>query len=194
MEIKEERIKGLFSIQPRVFGDERGYFIESFSEKKYAEFLGNIKFVQDNQSLSAKGVLRGLHFQSPPFDQGKLVQVIKGSALDVAVDIRKKSPTYGQHVSIILNEKDKNQFWIPPGFAHGFCALEDNTIFSYKCSNYYSPENEVSILWNDPTIDIDWKIANPNIKGLLDAFSKKIVNPSVTISTFSSILMYTIYI
>ena len=163
MEIKEERINGLFSIQPRVFGDERGYFIESFSEKKYATFLGNIKFVQDNQSSSSKGVLRGLHFQNPPFDQGKLVQVIKGSALDIAVDIRKNSPTYGQHVSIILNEKDKNQFWIPPGFAHGFCALEDNTIFSYKCTNYYSPENESSILWNDKTLNIDWKIENPII-------------------------------
>jgi dTDP-4-dehydrorhamnose 3,5-epimerase len=163
MEIKEERIKGLFSIQPKVFGDDRGYFLESFSEKKYEAFLGNIKFVQDNQSLSAKGVLRGLHFQNPPFDQGKLVQVIKGSALDIAVDIRKKSPTYGEYVSVLLTEKDKNQFWIPPGFAHGFCALEDNTIFSYKCTNYYSPENESCILWNDKTLNIDWTIENPII-------------------------------
>jgi dTDP-4-dehydrorhamnose 3,5-epimerase len=163
MEIKEERIKGLFSIQPKVFGDDRGYFLESFSEKKYAPFLGDFKFVQDNQSFSTKGVLRGLHFQKPPFDQGKLVQVIKGSALDIAVDIRKDSPTYGEHISILLNEKEKNQFWIPPGFAHGFCALEDDTIFSYKCTNYYSPENESSILWNDKTLNIDWKIEDPII-------------------------------
>jgi dTDP-4-dehydrorhamnose 3,5-epimerase len=163
MEIKEERIEGLFTIQPKVFGDDRGYFLESFNEKKYSAFLGNLKFVQDNQSLSSKGVLRGLHFQNPPFAQGKLVQVIKGSALDVAVDIRKDSPTYGQHVSILLTEKDKNQFWIPAGFAHGFCALEDNTIFSYKCTNYYSPENENSILWNDKSLNIDWTIEDPTI-------------------------------
>jgi len=163
MEIKEERIKGLFTIQPKVFGDERGYFLETFSQKKYESILSHYNFVQDNLSLSSKGVLRGLHFQKPPFDQGKLVQVIKGSALDVAVDIRKNSPTYGEHVCILLTEKDKNQFWIPPGFAHGFCALEDNTIFSYKCTNYYSPENESSILWNDKILNIDWTIENPTI-------------------------------
>jgi dTDP-4-dehydrorhamnose 3,5-epimerase len=163
MEIKEERINGLISIQPRVFGDDRGYFLESFSKKIYTEFLGNINFVQDNQSLSSKGVLRGLHFQNPPFDQGKLVQVIKGSVIDVSVDIRKNSPTYGEYCSIILTEREKNQVWIPPGFAHGFCALEDDTIFSYKCTNYYSPENESSILWNDKTLNIDWKIEDPII-------------------------------
>jgi len=163
MEIKEERIKGLFLIQPKVFGDERGYFFESFSEKKYAPMLGHVKFVQDNQSMSARGVLRGLHFQNPPFDQGKLVQVLKGSAIDIAVDIRKNSPTYGEFIKVLLTEKDKNQFWIPPGFAHGFCALEDNTIFSYKCTNYYSPENECSILWEDKSLNIDWEIENPLI-------------------------------
>jgi dTDP-4-dehydrorhamnose 3,5-epimerase len=160
MEIKEEKIKGLFSIQPKVFGDERGYFLETFNQNKYNKFIKAFEFVQDNLSLSTKGVLRGLHFQNPPFDQGKLVQVIKGAALDVAVDIRKDSPTYGEYVSVILSEKEKNQFWIPPGFAHGFCALEDNTIFSYKCTNYYSPENESSILWNDKTLNIDWKVEN----------------------------------
>jgi dTDP-4-dehydrorhamnose 3,5-epimerase len=163
MEIKEEKIKGLFSIQPKVFGDERGYFLETFNQNKYNKFIKAFEFVQDNLSLSTKGVLRGLHFQNPPFDQGKLVQVIKGAALDVAVDIRKDSPTYGEYVSVILSEKEKNQFWIPPGFAHGFCALEDNTIFSYKCTNYYSPENESSILWNDKTLNIDWKVENPII-------------------------------
>lgn len=163
MEIKEERIKGLFSIQPKIFGDERGYFLETFSLNKYNEVLADFNFVQDNLSLSSKGVLRGLHFQKPPFDQGKLVQVIKGSVLDVSVDIRKNSPTYGEHLSIILSEKEKNQIWIPPGFAHGFCALEDNTIFSYKCTNYYSPENESTILWNDELLNIDWAIENPTI-------------------------------
>ena len=163
MEIKEERIKGLFSIQPKIFGDERGYFLETFSLNKYNEVLADFNFVQDNLSLSSKGVLRGLHFQKPPFDQGKLVQVIKGSVLDVSVDIRKNSPTYGEHLSIILSEKEKNQIWIPPGFAHGFCALEDNTIFSYKCTNYYSPENESTILWNDELLNIDWAIENPII-------------------------------
>lgn len=179
MEIKEERIKGLFSIQPKIFGDDRGYFLETFSQAKYGKILANFKFVQDNLSLSAKGVLRGLHFQKPPFDQGKLVQVIKGSAIDISVDIRKKSPTYGQYISILLTEKDKNQFWIPPGFAHGFCALEDNTIFSYKCTNYYAPENEISILWNDKTLNIDWTINQPIIseKDLKGIEFDKFVSP-----------------
>ena len=163
MEIKNERIKGLFSIKPKIFGDERGYFLETFSKTNYEKILDDFNFVQDNLSLSAKGVLRGLHFQSPPFDQGKLVQVIKGSVIDVSVDIRKKSPTYGEYFSVILTEKEKNQIWIPPGFAHGFCALEDNTIFSYKCTNYYSPEHEISILWNDKTLNIDWTIEEPII-------------------------------
>jgi dTDP-4-dehydrorhamnose 3,5-epimerase len=163
MEIKRGEIEGLVEIQPKVFGDERGFFLESFNLSKYKEFVGDYNFVQDNQSMSAKGVLRGLHFQAPPFDQGKLVQVIKGSVLDVALDIRKNSPTYGKHFKVILSEKDKNQFWVPPGFAHGFCSLEDNTIFSYKCTNYYSPSHEMSILWNDPTLNIDWQIVNPII-------------------------------
>jgi dTDP-4-dehydrorhamnose 3,5-epimerase len=163
MEIKEERIKGLFTIQPKIFEDERGYFLETFSSLKYKPFINEFTFVQDNLSLSSKGVLRGLHFQNPPFDQGKLVSVIKGSVIDIALDIRKESFTYGQYVSTILTEKEKNQFWIPPGFAHGFCALEDNTIFSYKCTNYYSPENESCILWNDKTLNIDWTIENPII-------------------------------
>lgn len=163
MEIKRGEIEGLVEIQPKVFGDERGFFLESFNYSKYKDFVGDYNFVQDNQSLSAKGVLRGLHFQSPPFDQGKLVQVIKGSVLDVALDIRKNSPTYGKHYKVILSEKDKNQFWIPPGFAHGFCSLEDNTIFSYKCTNYYAPSHEMSILWNDPNLEIDWEIVNPII-------------------------------
>ena len=163
MEIEEKEIKGLIEIFPKVFGDQRGFFLETFNESRYNEVLKNIQFVQDNFSSSNKGVLRGLHFQKPPYSQGKLVQVITGSALDVAVDLRKDSDTYGQHVKVILSSEKRNQFWIPEGFAHGFLALEDNTIFSYKCTNYYNPQSEVTILWNDRNLKIDWQIDNPII-------------------------------
>ena len=161
MEIKEEKIKGVYSIFPKIYGDERGYFFESFNKERYAALLSDFSFVQDNESCSGKNVVRGLHFQEPPFVQGKLVQVSRGKALDIAVDIRKSSPTYGQHVKVILCAKQKNQLWIPPGFAHGFCSLEDDTVFSYKCTNYYSPQHERSILWNDKTLNIDWEILDP---------------------------------
>ncbi len=164
MEFKKEKIEGLISFYPKVFGDERGFFLESYNEKKYLDIIGDsFNFVQDNFSMSAKGVLRGLHFQIPPFEQGKLVQVTTGKAIDVAVDMRKDSPTYGQHVMVLLDSIQKNQLWIPPGFAHGFCALEDNTIFNYKCTNYYSPDAERSILWNDSDLQINWNIENPTI-------------------------------
>lgn len=161
MEIKKEKIEGLISIQPKVFGDERGFFLESFNVERYKEIIGDVTFVQDNISKSSKGVLRGLHFQKPPFDQGKLVSVLQGSVLDIAVDIRKNSPTYGQHVSVILDGIRKNQFWIPAGFAHGFCAMEDDTVFTYKCTNTYSPENEGCLLWNDTDLGINWNISEP---------------------------------
>lgn len=163
MEIEEKEIKGLIEIFPKVFGDHRGFFLESYNENRYQEFIKDAKFVQDNFSSSNKGVLRGLHLQLPPYSQGKLVQVISGSALDVAVDLRKKSETYGKHVSVLLSSEKRNQFWIPEGFAHGFLALEDNTIFSYKCTNYYNPNSEVTILWNDRNLQIDWQIENPLI-------------------------------
>ncbi len=164
MEFKKEKIEGLISFYPKVFGDDRGFFLESFNEEKYLDIIGvSFNFVQDNFSMSAKGVLRGLHFQIPPFEQGKLVQVTTGKAIDVAVDIRKDSPTYGQHVMVLLDSIQKNQLWIPPGFAHGFCALEDNTIFNYKCTNYYSPDSERSILWNDTDLQINWNIEDPTI-------------------------------
>jgi len=150
--------EGLVSIFPSIFGDERGFFLESFNQEKYESFLTGYSFVQDNLSKSKKGVLRGLHFQAPPFDQGKLVQVIQGSVLDVAVDIRKNSPSYGKHFKVILNDLDRNQLWIPPGFAHGFASLEDDTIFSYKCTNTYSKAHEGCLLWNDPDLNIDWGI------------------------------------
>ncbi len=139
MQIIKDAIEGLTTIHPSVFSDERGYFLESFNENDFNQFVFEIKFVQDNESRSMKNVLRGLHFQKPPHAQGKLVRVIKGSVLDVVVDLRKNSKTYGQHKKIVLSEKEKNQFYIPAGFAHGFCSLEDDTIFSYKCTEYYHP-------------------------------------------------------
>ncbi len=154
-------IPDVFVIEPDVFADSRGYFFESFNQKKYSELGINLNFVQDNESLSAKNVLRGLHFQHPPFEQGKLVRVIKGGVRDVAVDIRKNSPYYGKWVSCELTEKNKLMMWVPPGFAHGFITLEDATIFSYKCTGLYKKEAEDVILWNDPDINIDWKIREP---------------------------------
>lgn len=161
MEVIATPIPDLFIIQPKVFEDDRGYFYESYSKVNFEKAGIIAEFVQDNQSLSQKGVLRGLHFQNPPYAQGKLVRAIKGSILDVAVDIRKNSQTYGQHFDIILNETNKTMLWIPPGFAHGFLTLENDTIFSYKCTNTYNKTSEDSILWNDPTIDIKWGINNP---------------------------------
>ena len=160
--MKTFEIEGLLLIKPRIFEDDRGFFYESFNETKYKEILSaEIQFVQDNISVSKKNVLRGLHFQKPPFAQGKLVTVLRGSVMDVAVDLRKESKTYGQYQLVELSENNKLQFWIPAGFAHGFCSLEDDTIFSYKCSNYYSPQHEETIMWNDPDLAIDWKIINP---------------------------------
>ena len=160
MEIIKTKINGLLIINPRVFEDQRGYFFESWSKEAFKNNGIEIDFVQDNQSFSSKGVLRGLHFQNPPFSQGKLVRVIQGSVLDVAVDIRKDSPTYGEHVSVLLSGENKTMFWIPPGFAHGFSTLEDNTIFSYKCSGIYNKESEGSLMWNDSDLKIDWQIEN----------------------------------
>lgn len=164
MKISKGRIADLFVIEPKVFGDERGYFFESFNEQSWEEQVGFVpKFVQDNESMSSKGVLRGIHFQNPPDQQGKLVRVIKGSVLDVAVDLRKNSPTYGMHEKVVLSGENKKQFYVPGGFGHGFLTLEDDTIFSYKCTNYYNPENEDGILWNDPQLNIHWGVNNPLI-------------------------------
>ena len=175
MHVTKLAIDGLLLIDPRVFSDERGYFLETFNESKYKEIIGDeYSFVQDNLSCSGKGVLRGLHFQDEPYAQGKLVQVIKGRVLDVAVDIRRGSTTYGQYVSVELSDENHLQFWIPPGFAHGFLSLEENTLFSYKCTSYYSPENERTILWNDETIGIEWGIDNP-IVSRKDTIGEKFV-------------------
>lgn len=161
MQIIETQIPGLLEIIPRVFGDERGYFYESYNKGAFQNVGVNLEFVQDNQSLSNRGVLRGLHFQNPPFAQGKLVRVIQGAVLDVVVDIRKGSPTYGQHHKVKLTGENKLMFWVPPGFAHGFATLEDNTIFSYKCTQLYNKESEGAVLWNDPDLAIDWGLENP---------------------------------
>ncbi len=159
MNFEKTPIKDLLILKPNVFGDDRGYFLETFNQKKFNEIIGKeISFVQDNESLSKKGVLRGLHFQNPPFAQGKLVRVVKGAVLDIAVDLRKSSPTYGQHFTIELTEENKFQFWIPEGFAHGFITLRPNTIFCYKCTNFYAPKSEQTILWSDEELNIDWKI------------------------------------
>ena len=163
MEIIETKLKGLLLIKPKVFEDARGYFFESYNQQKMAEQGFHEQFVQDNLSKSQKGVLRGLHFQKPPYAQGKLIQVIKGAVLDVVVDIRKRSETYGQHFSIEINESHKDQLFVPEGFAHGFLTLADETIFSYKCTNNYHQASEGSLMWNDPDLKIEWPIENPII-------------------------------
>jgi dTDP-4-dehydrorhamnose 3,5-epimerase len=164
LKITKTKINDLIILEPKVYGDKRGYFFESFNEVKWKEIVGFVpQFVQDNESLSAKGVLRGIHFQSPPFEQGKLVRVINGSVLDVAVDLRRNSPTYGMHEKVVLSGENKKQLYVPPGFGHGFLTLEDNTIFSYKCTRFYSVENEGGILWNDKDLNIDWEVNSPLI-------------------------------
>lgn len=164
MKITKTPIEGLLIIEPTVFGDERGYFYESFNKEKFKELTGEeLDFVQDNQSLSGKDIVRGLHFQNPPYGQGKLVRVLQGAVIDVVVDIRKQSPTYGKHFAIKLTEENKKIFWIPKGFAHGFSSLKDNTIFLYKCTDYYNKESEDSIYWNDADLNINWEVENPII-------------------------------
>ncbi|WP_299006441.1 dTDP-4-dehydrorhamnose 3,5-epimerase [uncultured Tenacibaculum sp.] len=147
-------------IEPKVFGDHRGYFFESFNQKEFEENNGKINFVQDNESKSSFGVLRGLHFQKPPYVQAKLVRCIKGKVLDVVVDVRKHSSSYGKHIAVELSEENKKQLFIPRGFAHGFVTLSEEAIFAYKVDNWYAPEYDAGIIWNDPTLNIDWKI-NP---------------------------------
>ncbi len=163
MEIIKTPLEGLLIIKPDVFEDERGYFFESYNQDKFLTHGIDVTFVQDNESKSKRGVLRGLHFQNPPFAQGKLVRVMRGSVLDVAVDIRRGSPTYGKWSSIVLSGQNKWMYWIPAGFAHGFLTLEDDTIFFYKCTNVYSKESEGAIRWNDSDLNIDWGIIDPVI-------------------------------
>ena len=161
MEIIKTPIEGLLIIEPTVFKDDRGYFFESYNEQRFKELGINDNFVQDNQSCSQKNVVRGLHFQKPPYAQAKLVRVLHGAVIDFAVDIRKNSPTYGQYFSTLLTADNFRQFYIPAGFAHGFSALEDNTVFAYKCSNFYNKASEGCILFNDKDLNIDWQTESP---------------------------------
>lgn len=161
IEVERFHIEGLLLITPQIFSDDRGYFFESYNASVFKEAGIPFDFIQDNESFSSRGVLRGLHFQSPPYEQGKLVRVTNGSVLDVALDLRKSSSTFGKHVAVHLSEENKKMFWIPPGFAHGFIALEDNTRFLYKCTNVYHKQSEGSVHWNDPELGIDWQIREP---------------------------------
>lgn len=159
MEIISTEISGVLIIKPRVFNDARGYFYESYSKRDFEKAIGYpVEFVQDNQSMSTKGVVRGLHFQKPPYSQAKLVRCIRGKVLDVAVDLRKDSPTFGRHVAVELSEENHLQFFIPRGFAHGFSVLSDEAVFQYKCDNYYCPEADGGISLNDTALGIDWKV------------------------------------
>ena len=182
MNVIQTEIQGLVIIEPRIFGDSRGYFFESFSERNFKELVADVDFVQDNESKSSYGVVRGLHFQKPPYTQSKLVRVVKGRVLDVAVDLRKGSPTYGKHVAVELTEDNHRQFFVPRGFAHGFAVLSEEAIFQYKCDNYYAPQSEGAVAWNDPDLGIDWglpvedailsekDLKHPNLKDLDSPF------------------------
>lgn len=161
MEVTNIFIDGPLVLQPKVFYDERGYFYESYNKEAFVKAGITVDFVQDNQSLSQKGAVRGLHFQAPPFEQGKLVRVIKGAVYDVIVDVRKNSPTYGKHYGIELSEENFTMFWIPAGFAHGFATLKNDTVFSYKCTNVYNKQSEGGLLWNDASMAINWEVEHP---------------------------------
>lgn len=164
MKLTKTDIEGVVIVEPRVYADDRGYFFESFSERKFSELTGlDVRFVQDNESLSRKGTLRGLHFQREPYAQAKLVRVVRGRVLDVAVDIRPESPTFGRYVSVELSGDNHRQMFIPKGFAHGYVALEDDTVFQYKCDEYYHPEAEGGITWDDPQIGIAWPLPSEEL-------------------------------
>ena len=170
MKFTEQYISGVWVIEPSVFSDNRGYFMESFKQAEFEKFAGKTDFIQDNESKSSRGVLRGLHYQTGEFAQAKLVRVIQGSVLDVAVDIRKSSPSFGQYVAVELTSENKKQLFIPRGFAHGFVVLSDTAIFTYKVDNIYAPNYEGSIIWNDTTIGIDWGLSENEL--LLSAKDK----------------------
>lgn len=163
MKVLKTPLEGVVIIEPRLFEDSRGYFFESFSQRDFDAQVAPVRFVQDNESRSCYGVVRGLHFQRPPFAQAKLVRCIRGAVLDVAVDIRRGSPTFGQHVAVELTEENHRQLFIPRGFAHGFSVLSDVALFQYKCDNPYAPQSEGAIAWDDPALGIDWRIPAPRI-------------------------------
>ena len=158
MNVIKTAIEGVFILEPRLFEDARGYFFESFNQREFEEKVGKTVFVQDNESKSTYGVVRGLHIQKPPYTQSKLVRVVKGAVLDVAVDVRKGSPTFGQHVAVELTGENHRQFFIPKGFLHGFSVLSEEVVFQYKCDNFYAPASEGAVAWDDPDLGIDWRI------------------------------------
>lgn len=177
MEVIKTEIDGVVIIEPRIFNDDRGYFYESFSQREFEEKVCRTTFVQDNQSKSSYGVVRGLHFQKPPYSQSKLVRCIKGAVLDVAVDIRRGSPTFGKYVAVELTEENHRQFFVPRGFAHGFAVLSEEAVFQYKCDNFYNKESEGSVAWNDPELAIDWRIpAEKVVLSEKDKLSKNIAD------------------
>ena len=164
MKVIETKLKGCFIIEPTIFGDDRGYFFESFNKEKFKEITGKeIEFVQDNEAFSNRGVLRGLHFQKGGFAQAKLIRVVRGKVLDVVVDVRPESKTFGEVFTCVLSSENKKQLFVPRGFAHGYSVLEDNTVFVYKCDNYYQPKSESGIVYNDPTLSIDWMLSASEI-------------------------------
>jgi dTDP-4-dehydrorhamnose 3,5-epimerase len=176
MKVIKTIIPDVLIFEPKVFGDERGYFMESFRQDLIEKHIGKVNFVQDNESFSECGVVRGLHFQKPPYTQGKLVRVLKGEVVDVAVDIRLGSPTYGKHVAVKLSDENKRQLWVPRGFAHGFAVLSKTALFSYKCDNYYSPSHDGGILWDDPKIGVDWLLP----KEVVQLSGKDKLHPSIS--------------
>jgi dTDP-4-dehydrorhamnose 3,5-epimerase len=177
MEVQNLGVDGPYLITPKVFRDERGYFFESFNEKEFNEKIYEVKFVQDNESCSQYGVLRGLHFQKPPYEQAKLVRVVKGAVYDVAVDIRKNSPTYGKYFGVLLTEDNQQQFFVPRGFAHGFVALSNKNVFQYKCDNLYNKESEGAIAWDDSDININWEEYVPLLENIILSEKDKLNKP-----------------
>ncbi len=179
MEIRETKLSGLIILEPKVFGDERGSFMETYNRETFARLGLDMTFVQDNESISAKGVLRGIHFQRPPFAQGKLVRVVSGRALDYAVDLRRNSPTYGQYACVELSGRNKRMMYLPEGFAHAFLSLEDDTVFNYKCTNFYNKQSEDGLLWSDKDLGIEWPVDNPILseKDLRLGLFKDFVSP-----------------
>ena len=163
MEVKKTDIEGVVILEPRLFEDERGYFFEAFSEREFTEKVRECHFVQENEAYSTYGVVRGLHFQRPPHAQSKLVRVVKGRVLDVVVDIRKGSPTFGKHIAVELSAENHRQLFIPRGFAHGYSVLSEEALLEYKCDNYYAPASEGAILWNDPALGIDWQLPTESV-------------------------------
>ena len=164
MEVIKTELEGVVILEPRIFEDARGYFFESFSQREFDEKVREVRFVQDNESKSSYGVLRGLHFQKPPHAQSKLVRVVKGAVLDVAVDIRRGSPTFGRHVAVELTAENHRQLFIPRGFAHGFVVLSEEVVFQYKCDNFYAPQSEGAVAWNDEALAIDWRVTADKIQ------------------------------